>query len=341
MGTDCTIKVGILTAPHIEWEQHEHTFLIRGVRIGIGFHWDRHEDQEFEGRLEIRQNPDHTETAINHIALEDYLTSVISSEMNANSPMELLKAHTIIARSWLLRNLGKHADRGYDVCGDDCCQRYEGIHRRNERAVQAVRETAGMVLTYDGEVCDCRYYKCCGGQTEVPSTCWDDLADVPYLSSVSCRYCNTTNVRVLSTVLNNYDRETLDFHDWTARYDDEDIVDLIPRKRGASGRIIELDIVHRDGRIETVGKELAIRRRLSSSCLYSSWFDVEKTSDGHFLLHGHGWGHGVGLCQIGAAVWADEGATCEQILHHYYPGAKIADQAFLTGYLHSHQLSNQ
>lgn len=321
-----TLKVGIVTAPHIDYEQREHTFLIHNVRIGIGFHWDQYEDQEFEGRLEIITNADGSQTAINHIDLEDYLTSVISSEMSADSPMELLKAHTIIARSWVLRNLGKHGI--YDVCGDDCCQRYEGILRRNERALRAVRETQGLVLKWqtdngEWEICDCRYYKCCGGVTEIPSTCWNDLPDVPYLSSTTCRYCNTHDAHVLQTVLNNYDQRTRDFHDWTARYDDEDVIDIIPTHRGVSGRIYQLDIIHRDGRVETVGKELAIRKRLSDTCLYSSWFDVEKTAPGHFVLHGHGWGHGVGLCQIGAAVWASEGGTCEQILSHYYPTAVI------------------
>lgn len=319
------LRVGILTAPEIRYEQREHTFLIRDVRIGIGFHWDRHEDQEFEGRLEIITNPDGTQTAVNHIDLEDYLTSVISSEMSADSPIELLKAHAIIARSWVLRNLGKHGT--YDVCADDCCQRYEGIHRRNDRAIQAVRDTAGQVLTYQSSICDCRYYKCCGGTTEIPSTCWDDLPDVPYLSSVRCDWCGRAAQpkyrNILATVLNSYDRETSDFHHWTASYDDDDVIDLIPRKRGASGRISLLDIVHRDGTIETVGKELAIRKRLSASCLYSSWFDVEKVADGHFLLHGHGWGHGVGLCQIGAATWASEGATCHEILAHFYPDTTI------------------
>lgn len=322
------LKVGILTAPHIALTHTEAgTHIIKDVRIGIGFHWDRHEEQEFEGEIVIRHNADGSETAINLIELEDYLTCVISSEMRADSPMELLKAHAIIARSWVLRNLSKHAEQGYDVCGDDCCQRYEGIRRRNERAIEAVRATAGQVLMWNGEICDCRYYKCCGGRTEVPSTCWDDLPDLPYLSSTTCTWCDTrlrpTRLVTLRTVLNNYDQETTDFHDWTARYEDDDVVDLIPRERGVSGRIYKLDIVHRDGTVETVGKELAIRKRLSSSCLYSSWFEVEKVRDGVFLLHGHGWGHGVGLCQIGAAIWATENGSYQEILSHYYPSAEL------------------
>ena len=168
------IRVGILTAPKIEAEQRDGQFLLRNVRIGIGFHWDRHEDQLFEGRMEIRHNEDGTETAINTLDLEQYLTSVISSEMSADSPMELLKAHAVISRSWAVRMIErrKHAAEStsavqefhdhFDVCADDHCQRYEGLLRRNERALEAVRATAGQVLTYEGEVCDCRFHKCCG-----------------------------------------------------------------------------------------------------------------------------------------------------------------------------------
>lgn len=151
------IRVGILTAPEIEFERREKTFLLKNVRIGIGFHWDRYEDQEFAGELEIRNNQDGTQTAINTIELEDYLCSVISSEMNANSPMELLKAHAVISRSWAMRAMMKPNHEGFHVCADDHCQRYEGLRRMNDRAVEAVRTTRGMVLTYEGEICDCRY----------------------------------------------------------------------------------------------------------------------------------------------------------------------------------------
>lgn len=342
------IRVGILTAPKIEAVQQEGRFLLRNVRIGIGFHWDRHEDQLFEGELEIRRNADGTETAINTLDIEQYLTSVISSEMSADSPMELLKAHAVISRSWVLRNLGKHGD--YDVCGDDHCQRYEGLLRRNERAVEAVKATAGQTLSYsplkgESEICDCRYYKCCGGKTEEWSTCWEDI-DVPYIRSVECRWCNPARTLrkpgvqfrdIMGTVLNNYDQETTDFHDWTVHYshaelaqiireksgiDFGEIVELRPLKRGKSGRIYELEIVGTKHR-EIIGKELKIRLWLSRTCLYSSWFDVEKTAE-EFILSGHGWGHGAGLCQIGAAVMAVEDMSYEQILAHYYPGAKLA-----------------
>ena len=363
------ISVGILTAPHIEFEQREQCFLLKNVRIGIGFHWDRHEDQIFEGRLTIRKNADGTETAINTLPLEDYLTSVISSEMSADSPLELLKAHAVISRSWALRAIGHTEHVGFDVCADDHCQRYEGLLRRNERAVQAVRETAGQVLLYGDEVCDCRYYKCCGGKTERFSTCWEDI-DMPYLQPVDCPYCGKAvgNKRLQRLVLNNYDQETRDFHDWEVRYTAEELADIIrektgidfgeivslrPLKRGASGRIYELEIIGTKHRA-VISKELKIRQVLSRTCLYSSWFEVEEvrvlapnsrsvlslspppaplSASGAgesacapcgFILRGHGWGHGVGLCQIGAAEMAMEGFSYQQILAHYYPSSVLS-----------------
>ena len=398
------ISVGILTAPHIEFEQREHGFLLKNVRIGIGFHWDRREDQLFEGKLTIRQNADGTETAINTLPLEDYLTSVISSEMSADSPLELLKAHAVISRSWAIRAIGHTEHVGFDVCADDHCQRYEGLLRRNERAVAAVRETAGEVLMYGDEVCDCRYYKCCGGRTERFSTCWEDI-DMPYLQPVDCPYCGKAvgNRRLQRLVLNNYDQETRDFHDWEVRYTAEELADIIrektgidfgeivslrPLKRGASGRIYELEIIGTKHHA-VISKELKIRQVLSRTCLYSSWFDVDttplktikrplkdtplmsvneplidssesinnslknnntsfneslmsfngkprindsltgingepKNMPKEFIFRGHGWGHGVGLCQIGAAEMAMEGFTYQQILAHYYPSSVLS-----------------
>lgn len=332
------IKVGIVTAPHIEYERREHTFLLKNVRIGIGFHWDRKEDQEFEGELTIRNNPDGTQTAINTLDLEDYLTSVISSEMSADSPMELLKAHAVISRSWAIRAIEHPNHDGFDVCADDHCQRYEGLRRRNERAVEAVRATAGQVLTYDGRICDCRYYKCCGGRTEVWRTCWEDI-DVPYIQSVECPYCGRVSERTLRLVLNDYDQETKDFHDWRVTYTDDELDEIInarypgighvtalgPLHRGASGRIDRLQIVGTQ-RTETIGKELNIRYALSRTCLYSSWFDVSHYN-GQWTLTGHGWGHGAGLCQIGAAQMAEEGFSFEAILHHYYAGTRLSTTA--------------
>ena len=341
------IRVGIVTAPHIEFEQREHTFVLKNVRIGIGFHWDRYEDQEFAGQLEIRTNPDGTQTAINTLDLEDYLCSVISSEMSANSPMELLKAHAVISRSWAIRQIvnrkssNRKLHEGFDLCADDHCQRYEGLRRMNERAVEAVNATRGQVLLYNGAICDCRYYKCCGGRSELWRTCWEDI-DVPYIQSVECPYCGRVSAKTLRLVLNDYDQETTDFHDWKVTYtadelgqiireksgiDFGEIVDLIPLHRGASGRIDSLQIVGTK-HTEVIGKELKIRLWLSRSCLYSSWFEVSHnpspvTGNPSWTLTGHGWGHGAGLCQIGAAQMAEEGYTYEQILAHYYVGSRL------------------
>ena len=339
------IRVGILTAPKIEFEQKARTFILKNVRIGIGFHWDRHEDQEFAGTLEIRHNADGTQTAINTIDLEDYLCSVISSEMNANSPMELLKAHAVISRSWAIRAMQKPNHEGFHVCADDHCQRYEGLRRMNERAVEAVNATRGQVLLYNDEICDCRYYKCCGGRTEIWRTCWEDI-DVPYIQSVFCDWCKAPSPSVLRLVLNDYDQETKDFRDWTVTYTAEElseiirtksgidfgeIIDLIPLHRGASGRIDSLKIVGTK-HTETIGKELKIRLWLSRTCLYSSWFEVSRnpspiTGTPLWTLSGHGWGHGAGLCQIGAAVMASEGHPYEEILSYYYVGSRLSTPA--------------
>jgi len=364
------IRVGILTAPKIEYERREKTFLLKNVRIGIGFHWDRYEDQEFAGELEIvkakgeglKAKGEPWETAINTIELEDYLCSVISSEMSANSPMELLKAHAVISRSWAMRAIANkpHAQmvsgqmvNDFDVCADDHCQRYEGLRRMNERAVQAVRATEGQVLVstkgpstkYEGakeEICDCRYHKCCGGKTEIWRTCWEDI-DVPYIRSVQCDWCKSPSPEVLRLVLNDYDRETKDFRDWQVTYTEDELDEIVRTKSGIDfGHITALEPLHRgpSGRIdslrivgtkhtEVIGKELKIRLWLSRSCLYSSWFEVSRQQSvvSHqllWVLTGHGWGHGAGLCQIGAAVMASEGKSYEEILQYYYAGARLS-----------------
>lgn len=366
------VRVGIMTAPHISCEQRPDGVLLHDVRIGIGFHWDRTEDQLFEGTMEIRDNGDGTQTAINTLDVEDYLSSVITSEMSATSSLELLKAHAVISRSWLLRPMMERARSqepkansregyvdtperrivwyerdahvGFDVCADDHCQRYEGITRRDAhpeaaaRVRAAVEATRGMVLvdpTDNNAICDTRFYKACGGRTELFENAWAPH-HYRYLESVECSYCNTKDKRVLSQVLNNYDQETQDFYRWTVRYtadelaaiirersgiDFGDIQELKPVKRGPSGRIYELEIIGSKHRM-IVGKELETRKWLSRSHLYSSAFDVERDGT-DFVLRGKGWGHGVGLCQIGAAVMADKGMTYEQILTHYFPGAQL------------------
>ena len=329
------------------------SFIVGNVTIGVGFHWERCENQAFRGALVLKREGENM-IVINRLRVENYLQSVISSEMSANAGIELLKAHAIMSRSWLLRinnateptateSSEEHikwyerdAHTHFDVCADDHCQRYQGITRIvNENAYRAVDETRGMVLTYKDEICDARFSKCCGGMTERFSTAWADR-DYDYLQPVECPYCDTHDENALRQILNDYDRETVHFHDWTVEYTDEEvselvkrrsgidfgeIKDIIPLKRGASGRIFRLRIV--GGKCQTeVGKELEIRKWLSETHLYSSNFTVEHKA-GRFILRGKGWGHGVGLCQIGAAVMATQGFTAEEILEHYFPHSEI------------------
>lgn len=344
------------------------SFSLCDVTIGVNFHWERKETQTFNGTLRFVVEADQI-VAINELSVENYLASVISSEMKDTSSIELLKAHAVISRSWLLAQMEKRQqmktggnnffsfikkddelirwyDREdhtiFDVCADDHCQRYQGITRAASKAVEkAVAATQGRILVYGGEICDARFSKCCGGVTEEFQYCWED-SPKPYLSAVEDPFCNTTDKKVLAQVLNDYDQETPDFYRWKVEYSQEelaaiirekmkedfgDIIDLIPLERGTSGRIWKLKIVGTK-KTFTIGKELEIRRTLSETHLYSSAFDVERIGDKDgvpekFVLHGKGWGHGVGLCQIGAAVMGEQGYKYDEILLHYYKGAEI------------------
>ena len=353
-------------------ETESASFTMKDVVIGKDFHWQRREAQTFKGSLRLLVDEDKI-VCINDIAIEDYLISVISSEMSATCSSEFLKASAVISRSWLLAQIEKRKSLGnsgqnfftfkktdnelirwhdredhtiFDVCADDHCQRYQGITRATRREVEeAVRATRGQILTYEGAVCDARFSKCCGGRTEEFESCWEDKHH-PYLESVEDPYCNTHDTAILSEVLNDYDLETTDFHDWTEVLQQDDaqhfiksqlklnfgkIKDLIPIQRGKSGRIVRLQIVGTERTI-IIGKELEIRSALSASHLKSSAFEVERQDvdaedvPARFVLHGHGWGHGVGMCQIGAAVMGHKGFTYDQILHHYYPGAEITQK---------------
>jgi SpoIID/LytB domain protein len=344
-------------------QQDNASFSLRDVTIGVNFHWERKQTQTFNGSLRLVVESDQI-TAINELPVERYLTSVISSEMSATSSLQLLKAHAVISRSWLLAQMEKHRqlqdgtansffsftrkddelirwyDREdhsiFDVCADDHCQRYQGItNADNPSVVEAIRQTRGQILMYDGQICDARFSKSCGGKTEEFQYCWEDTPK-PYLVSVDCPFCNTRERRILQQVLNDYDQETPDFYRWTVEYSREEltelvnrklkmdlgeIVNLVPLERGKSGRIWKLQIVG-SKRTFTIGKELEIRRTLSETHLYSSAFDVECQGD-RFILHGKGWGHGVGLCQIGAAVMGEEGRSYDDILLYYYHNAEI------------------
>jgi len=371
------------------------SFLIRDVIIGIQFHWQQKENQRFQGSLKLIIENDQI-TAINLIPIEDYLTSVISSEMSATSSEELLKAHSIISRSWVLAQVEKNQiiettsnkystkyetddelirwydredHKNYDVCADDHCQRYQGVTRLvAHNAQEAVAFTRGLVLKYEDKICDTRFSKSCGGISESFENVWEPVVH-PYLKSIVDNkfepegfdmdltkessaakwiksnpeaFCNTSDEKVLKQVLVSYDRNTKDFYRWKVEYTADEIsglinsksgfdfgkiIDLIPLQRGLSGRIIRLKII---GTKKTfiVGKELEIRRLLSKSHLYSSAFIVENKNnvDGipqNWILYGAGWGHGVGLCQIGAAVMSEMGYEFDEILLHYFKGAQI------------------
>ena len=370
------------------------SFTLEDVTIGVNFHWERKEAQTFLGKLRFIVE-DNNICAINELPVETYLTSVISSEMRATSSLELLKAHAVISRSWLLAQMeqrkaennnvekqpsffktneeivrwyDREDHKRFDVCADDHCQRYQGITKAaNKHVVEAIQQTAGEILTSHGEICDARYSKCCGGAVEEFQYCWENIKK-PYLQALPDTlpdstplpdltdeavarqwilsspdaFCNTTDQKVLSQVLNDFDQETTDFYRWNQTYSQAevkqlleeklevqfgDIIDLIPLERGKSGRIYRLKIVGKE-RTLIIGKELEIRRALSKSHLYSSAFIVEKADikDGvpqKFIIKGAGWGHGVGLCQIGAAMMGKQGYRYEEILLHYYKGAEI------------------
>ena len=370
------------------------SFELIDVTIGINFHWERKENQRFQGSLKVIVEHGKL-TAVNVIHVEDYLTSVISSEMSATASLELLKAHAVISRSWLLAQIQKNKELAaentdycachqndeelirwydredhvnFDVCADDHCQRYQGITRASTEIVkQAIAATRGQLLMDSGKICDARFSKCCGGAFEEFQYCWEDkkypylvkqrdsktITELPdltieaeadkWIRTSPEAFCNTTDKKILSQVLNNYDQETTDFYRWKVEYTQEElaalilkrsgvdygqIIDLIPIARGTSGRLWKLKIVGTKKTL-TIGKELEIRRTLSPSHLYSSAFVVDKENvsaegiPGKFVLTGAGWGHGVGLCQIGAAVMGEQGFAYDAILQHYFIDATI------------------
>ncbi|HKQ92620.1 MAG TPA: SpoIID/LytB domain-containing protein [Blastocatellia bacterium] len=372
------------------------SFLVRDVTIGIDFHWQQKQDQEFRGALKIKLDADGRLTVVNEVPVEAYLTGVISSEMSADSHSELLKAHSVVSRSWLLAQMEpwkkerrkpsfapqtvggenrlirwydqeSHAD--FDVCADDHCQRYQGVTKATSAAVyEAISETFGQVLTFDDELCDARYTKSCGGMTESYDAAWEDerfpyLAvsydgeefpagfDLPLTDESNAErwirnsppaFCNTTDTGVLGKILPDFNQETTDFYRWRVTISQDELRDLLRSKlgadfgavykleaveRGASGRIVRLRVVGEREQM-VIGKELEIRRALSPSHLYSSAFVVESEgmnggAPAAFTLIGAGWGHGVGLCQIGAALMAERGYDFRRILEHYYRGARL------------------
>jgi peptidoglycan hydrolase-like amidase len=383
----------ILRAPEIRLAAaREATFTLHDVTIGVRFHWERKEEQTFSGNLILLAAGEGKLTAVNELPVEEYLASVVSSEMSDEAPSEFLKAHAVASRSWLVAMLRRGAQKAkegrksehvirregeivrwydredhdlFDVCADDHCQRYQGVTRLAAgRVEEAVRVTRGVFLIRDGEICDARYHKACGGMTEDYATCWEEKA-VSYLSHVSdaaapiapvrteadaerwilsCPdvYCHTKHPDLLKKILPAFDRETADFFRWQVSYAREELEgtlraksgldfgvlqNLAPLERGPSGRIRRLRVEGTKARV-VVGKELEIRRWLSPSHLMSSAFIISVTRESsgvpsRFTLHGAGWGHGVGLCQIGAAVMAEKGFNAEEILRHYFQGAAL------------------
>lgn len=372
------------------------TFIIRDITIGIDFHWQRQQDQEFQGALRIKPAADRRLLVINEVSVEDYLLSVISSEMSQAAQPDLLRAHAVVSRSWLLAQLKpwkgtrskpavqiatingeqqlirwydqeNHTD--FDVCADDHCQRYQGITKATAPAVfAAVQATGGQVLSYDGALCDARFSKSCGGMTERFAAAWDDVP-VDYLAvnydgekfpaefalplsaeanaqawirATPPAFCNAPDQGVLNKILPDFDQETPDFYRWRVIIRQAELQELLQHKlgiefgaihrleaveRGHSGRIVKLRIVGARHTL-VIGKELEIRRALSASHLYSSAFVIETEcaeagAPAQFTLRGAGWGHGVGLCQIGAALMAERGYDFQQILAHYYRGAQL------------------
>ncbi len=364
----------------------ESFFTVPDVTIGIDFHWQRVQKQSFRGSLFLSGQSPTAFHLINIVPLEEYLASVISSEMSAGAPLEFLKAQAVTSRSWLVAMLDRkkthrlpppnrqdeisvwqdvNDHEGFDVCADDHCQRYQGISRiASENVARAIGATRGVFLTSGDQICDARYYKCCGGRTDVYATAWED-ASFPYLSGVADAdrpgapiateqdaagwlrsrpdaFCNTADQNLLQRILPSFDLETLNFYRWRVAYSRQELEQILrarsgidfgtlqnlePLARGPSGRIFRLKVVG-SRRTVVVGKELEIRRWLSPSHLLSSAFvvSVERDPDGtaqNFLLEGGGWGHGVGLCQIGAAVMAVRGFRAEEILAHYFAGAQL------------------
>ncbi len=381
----------IIFIPH---DAETESFLLRDVTIGKNFHWQRKEKQRFTGSLKLLKNGNKI-VAINILPAEDYLVSVISSEMSARSSLQLLKSHAIISRSWLYAHMERanipkppkgtipgnknpdeiiswygHEDHElFDVCSDDHCQRYQGITKIfAEGARNAVKQTEGVVLVNDNKICDTRYSKACGGITESFENVWEpvkhsylksvidykfepdnfsmdfsnELNAVKWIKSSPPSYCNTRDKKILSHVLMDYDQETSDFFRWKIEYyqrdlekiirtktgiDFGDILDLVPVQRGNSARLIKLKIVG-SKRSLVIGKELEIRRVLSKSHLYSSAIVIDKENirEGipqKFIISGAGWGHGVGFCQIGAAVMASRGFQFDEILLHYFSNARL------------------
>lgn len=337
---------------------------VSNIMIGIQFHWQKHEDLDYRGIIEVGFNNQGKLVVINEIDLENYLVSVNSSEMTSDCPIGLLESQTVVARNTVLATMGKHHyNTNFHLCSDDHCQCYHGKKREQQVSRQAVENTWGRILLHGDEICDARYSKICGGIMEDYRYVWENR-DIPYMvSGIDSdeeinypanteetakelidtslpAYCNTDLHKLPENLANLYSTQNL--FRWEVTYPREELEslisektgkdigelqDIIPLERGDSGRLIYINLVGSDKTLK-IGKELEIRRVLSKSHLYSSCFYVRKEmgTDGkvsRFILKGAGWGHGVGLCQVGATVMASKKIPYQKILEHYYKNTNL------------------
>lgn len=360
------ISVGIPTDGEPAIERCGAFTRLRNQLIGLGFHWQRSITTELPG--EVVPNDDPVYRLINRLPVETYLECVVGSEMNPEAPVEFLKAHAVISRGWAMGKVtGSHPTdskgkmnseteiinwedtcdhNGFDVCSDDHCQRYQGLQRMDPRISDAIHSTAGICLVDpEGKLVDTRFSKCCGGRTEIFSTCWQS-GEANCLQSISDPWCNLSDLsmdkreKLLKSILKDYDLTNGGGYEWESSISAEEVRHNLKVKFGRDiGKILNLEIVSRgsSGRVKSmrihgenatldVGKELMVRRLLAPTHLYSSRIEIskDKVKEDLFRISGRGWGHGVGLCQIGAARMAMDGATYEEILYFYYPGSRLA-----------------
>ncbi len=331
-------------------------FYLHDIPIGRGFHWERHERLSYRGELHLFASRGDGLTAMNRIPLETYIRSTVFSEMGPDLPDAFLAAQAVAARSTVLATANRHhRGEGFHLCNDDHCQCYQGVLREPQVISPALGETEGEILVSNGRPVDARYAKCCGGVSETYEAVWGGEGH-PYFISRPCGEFETADLtqeqnmqEFLSQRAPAFCNDELhayperwreeSYFRWQREYNASELQTLIeakvgievgtvrelrPIKRGASGRILILEIVGSKQTLR-IYRELEIRRVLFLSHLPSSCFIVETEGKGpdKFRLIGAGWGHGVGLCQLGAAAMAHKGRSKQRILEHYYPETKL------------------
>jgi SpoIID/LytB domain protein len=333
------------------------------VPVGTGYHWEQKEDRTYPETMIFLLDVNGKLAAVNAVPVETYLEGVVPSEMHPNFPEEALKAQAVAARSKALANLGLvHSADPFDFCSDVHCQVYGGLSKTAASANRAVKKTAGLVLWEGGKIIDAVYGGVCGGHTEDVDKAWrtapkrhlQGIADGPrqlkryeplddesnvrsWIQDSPPSYCNTLTGSLPDAL--NYTKK---YFRWEVTLPQDElrsqierrlgrnlgaVRDLIPISRGVSGRITKLKIVGTNGE-QIVEGELNVRKCLSSTTLWSSCFIVERKDGGSappesFTLRGAGWGHGIGMCQTGAAIMALKGYGFDRILKHYYKNVRI------------------